>query len=207
MNNSPLLAYHVREETEERSALVFACSSDQAAQRGANKLEVLASDVTCSPAPEFDQYAPGPVPMDALLRADWEFECGNCEKWFGGYGRIHPTEDEEEPEFAPVEIYGGNYCCPTCAGLWIARHTAYVNQTNAIIEACATHWPMATAIQAWVDGSGNARTRFSIPGLQHQVWWRVGDTTVNAADMDIPAYIAATRGYKAVPTIKQATSH
>lgn len=32
-------------------------------------------------APEFDSYAPGPVPIEAMLKAGWNWSCMSCERY------------------------------------------------------------------------------------------------------------------------------
>lgn len=92
----PLRAYSV--QTEEYGCVRFARSGAQARREGASEMDVDWESIeSCRRAPEFDQYAPGPVPDRALWEAGWRLWCVECERtaehWNGG----RPVCDDHLP--------------------------------------------------------------------------------------------------------------
>ena len=59
--------------------VVFDTRHVSARRHGACEMGCEFSEVeSCRRAPHFDGYAPGPVPVSALLAAGWRYECSNC---------------------------------------------------------------------------------------------------------------------------------
>lgn len=125
----PLLAYAVTEPVEGTGGVVFALSNAAARRRGAR----LYADgdfagVDARRVPEFDVYAPGPVPQLALVDAGWSIDCHGCE------AQIHANtqddfDDEAAPgetprEFAPVEDGDNLYCSKACRTAYLASLAA-----------------------------------------------------------------------------------
>ncbi len=72
-----LKAFHVQDEWGEGHAVVVYHTSNAAARRiGCSEMDEPWERVSCRRAPEFDQYAPGPVPGEAYMRAGWWQMCG-----------------------------------------------------------------------------------------------------------------------------------
>ena len=78
-----LKAYQVSDGADV-TVIRFATSSAAARREGGNEIGCEWDGVdSCARKPEYDQYAPGPVPARALIEAGWQFECrrhgcGNC---------------------------------------------------------------------------------------------------------------------------------
>lgn len=94
----PLKAYCVSEEHEGTGGIVFAHHNAVARRHGACEFgDGDWESVTCRRAPEFDQYAPGPVPDYALSDNGWYLwcKCGCDRKIEAGRLVIHEAYDEE----------------------------------------------------------------------------------------------------------------
>lgn len=104
-----LKAYVVTEVCDGMGGVVFARFHAQARREGSYEYGDGDWDsVECRRAPEFDQYAPGPVPILSLLEHGWWMECSECQR------RI----DQEEVEVMrrPPVIIGNTrlFCSPWC---------------------------------------------------------------------------------------------
>lgn len=87
--NKPLVAYSV--QADESGCIRFARSGAQARREGANELEEEFEYIhSCRRAPQFDQYAPGPVPEEALWKSGWRFFCCGCDRqcWDDSLGKM-----------------------------------------------------------------------------------------------------------------------
>jgi hypothetical protein len=81
-------AYVVREDHDGGSAIVFATNGATARRQGANELNMDFDEVdSCKREPDFDQFAPGPVPLSATLSNGWWHSCTSCSCTFDLEGR------------------------------------------------------------------------------------------------------------------------
>jgi hypothetical protein len=92
----PLKAFLVTDDYEGHSSIEFALHNVVARRTGAAALDTEFDAVSCKRAPQFDQYAPGPVPRTALLDDGWWFECSNC------YRRAEQRDWDDEDDYRPM---------------------------------------------------------------------------------------------------------
>lgn len=197
-----LKAYEVRDDDEGNCCIVFATNNAAARRDGAGELNTDWECIEhCRRAPHFDDYAPGPVPLAALIDAGWWHECSHCGCRFDSDGRRYEEEGERDDEFDPIESGGSNYCSPTCMMEEWAERRARSAMKHAVIEACATHWPGATNIHAdrYCTSRSNPshdntewRATFHVPGLKYDVNWTLGEKTVMVSECDVEAFKAWT---------------
>ena len=198
MSDKPLKAYVVREAHEGHCSIQFSTHGVTARRQGALELNVDFEDVeSCTRAPQFDQYAPGPVPLHATLEAGWWHTCCGCECNFDVDGRSGDVDDWREDEFEPVsDGRDHHYCSHACLmEEWQERRERH-RQEAAAIEACQTAYPEATRIQPYRSNRRGApasratewRCSFEVPGLANHVDWTVGDTHVYVWPEDVDAW-------------------
>jgi hypothetical protein len=97
-----LKAYQVSDGND-GCCIYFAANSATARREGAGEIGCEWEDIDyCNRRPEFDQFAPGPVPAQVLIEHGWWFECGNC--------YAHVTEDTPDPQIDGYYVY----CCQSC---------------------------------------------------------------------------------------------
>lgn len=191
MSDSALKAYVVREDCDGGCSIQFAAHAATARANGANELNLLFEEVdSCRRAPEFDQHAPGPVPLHATLAAGWWHYCTGCQARFDQDERNHGDDDDREDEFEPVEDAKGNpYCSPTCMMTDWAERRDQVARENAAIEAVLTRWPMALSASAGRYHKGHSgedeyRATIALPGIKYPVSWTPGESTVDVSQVD-----------------------
>lgn len=146
-------AYCVTDADDSASVVVFSKLAVTARQRGANQLGIDFEEVgSCTRVKEFDQYAPGPVPISAYLEQGWWWECGHCGFTFTDEGLQSEDSDSVWPESQPFEPVtdkdGSAYCCMACMMAEYAEVQGDLAKVHAAIEAAQIHWPMASNIQA-----------------------------------------------------------
>jgi hypothetical protein len=192
-----LKAYMVSEPDEGHACVVFAVSGARARQTGASELGTDWDGIEfCRRAPEFDAYAPGPVPQRALYDAGWWFECGHCEQ------RVHQEEEHKgradaEGNDADPESFGfferGRrvYCCRACMAQEDAEQRDRAAREAALVELVLAKYPeVASVIHAYADRHDPRRSsiRFALPGLLGDVRWTVSKPTVLVEKRDEAAF-------------------
>jgi hypothetical protein len=184
-------AYQVTESGEGQACVVFAVSGAPARVAGASELGTDWDGIeSCRRAPEFDDYAPGPVQQRALFDAGWWFECGHCGHRVS-QGEEHDDRHDDEgndadpADFGFVERGRRVFCCLACLAKEDAEKTASEERQAAVIEAAALRWPMATNIAAW---GSELRAVFSLPGLLGTVQWAIGKPEVLIEKRDEDAF-------------------
>jgi hypothetical protein len=179
----PLKAFLVTDDYEGHSSIEFALHNVVARRTGAAALDTEFDAVSCKRAPQFDQYAPGPVPRTALLDDGWWFECSNC------YRRAEQRDWDDEDDYRPmvpcVDAADRVYCCPACRAEHAARQRAREAATAALCELVYTRFPAARIAHAHVFGDRlekaakgegvMASATFDLPGLKHGVEYRFGE--------------------------------
>lgn len=189
--SKPMKAYQVREDSEGRFVIAFATNGATARREGASELHTDFEGIeSCRRAPQFDRYAPGPVPTSALLADGWWFECQHCGITFNAEGRYGEEAGSRDDEFQPIEDGKANYCSPTCK----MQHWAEKRQRTACqlaaIEAVLTHWPMATGVTAdecskpWPSRDYEMRAQFTLPCVRYPVNWVPGAGEVFVSQCD-----------------------
>jgi hypothetical protein len=184
MTTKTLKAYEVREADEGRCVVVFATNGATARREGASELNMEFEDVdSCTRAPEFDQYAPGPVPLHATLENGWWHTCMGCQCTFDIDGRRDFDEDDREDEFNHVtDAKGHTYCSPTCMMQDWAERREHNARQAAAVEVVSTKWPEATNITTYQSAMhGQVHSYFRLPGVQDPISWAPGDKTAMVA--------------------------
>lgn len=180
MTAGTLKAYQVREDCEGSCVVVFATNGATARREGGRELNLEFDEVSsCTRAPEFDQYAPGPVPLHATLANGWWHTCMGCQCTFDVEGRRDVDEDDREDECDPVaNAKGHTYCSPTCMMLdWAERREHNARQVSAV-EVVSTRWPDATNINTYRSGMHDqVQAYFRLPGVADPISWAPGDKT------------------------------
>jgi hypothetical protein len=98
-----LKAYTSRDAYEEHSAVVFGETTGKARVAAASVHECEFMEVKdLKRAPQYDKYAPGPVPRSVLVADGWWFECCGC----------YATVDADTP--APVFDGDWTWCSAEC---------------------------------------------------------------------------------------------
>lgn len=197
-----LKAYEVREDFEGHCVIRFATNNATARREGAQELEIEWESVEhCIRKPEFDAYAPGPVPPTVLLEHGWWMECQECSI------RIdldsEPEDDDGNPiEFEPVDYGKRVFCCPTCQGIYFAKARANQAARAALVELIHTKFPGCTIERIHVYGerleqaekdyaSGvHASAHFKFPGAQYGATYHFGDPMTYVSSVDAEAFKA-----------------
>jgi hypothetical protein len=191
-------AYLVRvDDSEGGAAIAFATNNASARRKGGNELDASFEEVeSCRRAPEFDAYAPGPVPPLVLIEHGWWFECFNC----GRTVREDEEEDDDGDPLSPVAVGQAVFCCPICQARHYAEQRARKAAEAAFVEIVVTKWPEAKVHRVSVygdrlepsDNRGGIKCAayFELPGLHHDVQMTFGDDHVMVAQMDVEAFKA-----------------
>lgn len=189
-----LKAYVVSEPNEGECVVVFATQNVVARREGANQLGCEFEGVqSCTREPEFDQYAPGPVPLHATLAAGWWHTCSGCQCEFEQTGLRH--SEEPTPEwFAPIEDSQRHpYCCQACMMRDWQEGRLRKARESAAIEYALARWPQA--IKVWVHCRNNHSRDFApdgchllLPQLKDQVTWQFGEGTVGVSQRDVEMF-------------------
>jgi hypothetical protein len=207
MSDKRLKAYQVDhyEGPEEGSVIVFAASNAPARRMGANELDLDWDSVeSCRRAPHFDRYAPGPVPVEAMIEAGWRFSCDRweCQQ---PIAHDHINDDGDEVDTAGSYIVRGRqvFCAPEC----LARHDASMRSRqaakDALIELVEAKFPGAQVVRVHVfhdrlvsvaEERGKSCATFRFPGAQHLSTYHFGEgSTAWVPQIDIPAFEALYR--------------
>lgn len=206
-NSKPLKAYQVDhyEGPEEGSVIVFATSNAPARRMGASELDLDWDSVeSCRRAPHFDQYAPGPVPVGAMIEAGWRF---SCDRWECQQPISHDyiDDDGDEVDTAGTYVVRGRkvFCTQEC----LARHDASMRARDAakdaLVEIVETIFPGAQVVRVHVfhdrlipasEERGKSTVTFRFPGATHLSTYNFGEgNTAWVPQVDVPAFEALYR--------------
>ena len=163
-----LFAYSVTDAEEDSAVVVFAKLGAVARRRGADQLGIVFEEVgSCTRVKEFDQYAPGPVPMKGYLAAGWWLQCRQCGMRFTKEGRHRERASGDDAAYQPFEPIqdgeGGAYCCAACMMDEFAELRRDLAKVNAGIEAATILWPMATGIHTTMVQSRSPNRTQPVP--------------------------------------------
>lgn len=181
-------AYLVDCDQENGAQLYFAETANQAKSHAANEEGIDYIEVTsCRRKPEYDQYAPGPVPAKVLIEDGWWFECYGCSRHVsndGGY-------DYDEVMELGGPVYRGNavWCSTACQTRYDERRAEEKRQEQIAIDATLAKWPLAEKVAAFTRGDGKRCTRFTFGG-KNTAQWAVGEDVVHVAGEDVAAWEA-----------------
>lgn len=164
-------AYYVSEECEGSAVVRFANHAVVARREGANELNDEFEYVSCRRAPEFDQYAPGPIPAQVLLDHGWFFYCGGCGK------QIY---QDTEPRI--IVVKNDAYCSPWCRLRLVERRGRDRADRNLAEHLAKQKFPGVIEPYGFrTSDRKNVRkqvlqARFRFPGSKYPATWQVGAT-------------------------------
>jgi len=199
----PLKAYQVDhwEGPCEGSVIVFAVSNAPARREGASELGLDWDSVEgCRRAPQFDAYAPGPVPVDVLIESGWHFTCDRweCQQVID---RAHIDDDGEEVDTAGTYVVRARkvFCSPECIARHDASKRAKVAAEAALMELMDTRFPGCTVTRIHIyhdrlersePGEGiKTSACFTFPGAKYGGTYHFGDEGhAYVSAIDVPAF-------------------
>lgn len=160
-----LKAYQVS-DGDDMTVIRYAASSAVARREGGSEIGCEWDGVdSCHRKPEYDQYAPGPVPSPVLIADGWGFECSNISCW------QTVTADTDEKVFSQA---GDVYCCQACMARHFVKQRANAAAAVALQELVETRLPGCRVTDVYVygerleagEGAGGMRAfaDFSFPG-------------------------------------------
>jgi len=190
----PLKAYTVHDGGD-HSVIRFAASNVVARREGANELGCEFNEVDyCTRSPEFDAYAPGPVPPLVAIKHGWWFECRHCGQQVNEYS-----------EGPVIEEGDGVYCSPSCEMREFVEVRARAAAGAALIEVFEAMFSGAIVLHAYANLDGHrleagtqfgsrhstgSMITFKFPGATGVARWVFGDDDVTVDRTDIPAFCA-----------------
>jgi hypothetical protein len=197
----PLKAYMVTEDSEGHACIVFATNSATARREGGNELGVEWEGVeSCKRSPEYDQYAPGPVPNMVLIDHGWWFECSHCGRRVSDDMAQEAEDDGLNPDnFEAVESGDWIFCSHECLATDRLEKVQRKAAEAAMVEYVTTMWPQAIVTHVHVYGPRLEADRscyamFSFPGSERDAEWKFPEDTITIMKSDLDAWNA----YKAV---------
>jgi hypothetical protein len=138
-----LKAYQVTDGGD-GNCIRFATNNATARREGANEIGCDWREVeSCRRRPEFDAYAPGPIPPAVMIANNWGFECMNSGCWNWVYS------DLDEKRFS---IAGDPYCCEACMAQHFAKQRGQAAAEAAIQELVELRLPGAKVTEVYVHG-------------------------------------------------------
>lgn len=200
-----LKAYEVRNDYEGHCCIEFATSNAAARRTGAGELNIDWEDVEhCRRKPEFDQYAPGPVPMQVLLEHGWWFTCHECDRKVSEDLAQDVEDDGLDPDDFAITIEGeAIYCSIACSNKhWlkkrrrVAAHAAFVEVVEARFPGCSVkHIHIyGDRLEPGFHRNGSYESdakciaRFAFPGGKYLASWVFGASTASVSQDDLEAF-------------------
>lgn len=196
-----LKAYQVH-DGDEGWAIVFATNSATARRMGANEIDCTWEEVDfCRRAPQWDQYAPGPVPPLARIAHGWWYECAHCGRRVSEDLEQEVKDDGLNPaDFEIVEAGHIVYCSHSCQAIENAQHRQRKVAEVALIEAFEARFTGASIISVHVAshqlegrnrfGHAQATVVYRFPGGKNSVHWCFGEEQCTVAREDVEAFCA-----------------
>lgn len=124
--------------------------------------------------PQFDCYAPGPVPVEAKFDDGWWFECSHC------YHRVTQDGcydcDEDEPH-ASICVGESVYCSEKCRQAHDEERQRMRELRSEAEAAVLARFPSATILRAFQGDGGcgcfrthheNITVEFTVPGAAYK---------------------------------------
>lgn len=151
---------------------------------------------------KFDQYAPGPVPTEALLEAGWYFDCLYCEKRINWWG-CDCSENDCDHEDCPCKdkcvckpTFDGRdvFCSPGCAKNWAAERKRDSDWREELKAKTLARFPGSTI--KWVSGYCVGESKigdvcFDLPGTKAGIRWHTeGPDHLYVAPIDMAVWKA-----------------
>lgn len=179
-------AFLVDCEQEGGAQLYFAETAEQAKCYAANEEGIEYIEVTsCRRKPEYDQYAPGPVPTKVLIEDGWWFECHGCNRQVNEEAGFDYDEDVD----LDGPVYRGNavWCSTKCQQRSDEREAERMRQELAVRHAVLAKWPKAEKVTPYMRGDHKQCAWFTFGG-KNTAQWAVGEGAVHVAQEDVEAW-------------------
>jgi hypothetical protein len=203
-----LKAYTVHDGGD-HSVIVFALHNVVARREGANEMDCGFNEVDyCTRSPEFDAYAPGPVPPLAAIEHGWWFECSCCGRKVDSDVCQSAYDDGEDPDlFGAVADGRAVYCSETCRQREFSGRRAREAAEVALIEVFEAEFVDATILHVYADMDGNrlkaptspaagrrvndgSAISFRFPGGKGSARWQHGHELLWVDREDVAAFCA-----------------
>lgn len=204
MSKKKLKAYEVRDIDEGNCVIEFATNSAAARREGANELCTDWESVeSCTRKPEYDQYAPGPVPVMVLLDDGWWFECPHCGRRVTSDMAVEIEDEDLDPaDFVP-EQHGNHsvFCSASCSAEHYAHQRAKEHAKADLLELFESRFPGATVQKINVYGHKLEESppqkgflcsvNFTFPGAKYGGTWVFGEyDQAHISSIDVEAFHA-----------------
>ena len=195
-----LKAYEVREPDEGHCCIIFATNNATARREGASELDADWEGVEhCRRRPEFDGYAPGPVPPLALIDHGWWFECHHCGRKIDECMDCELEHEGLDPvDFTPCKTGQMAFCSATCQAQFYAVRCANNAAKAALIELFEAKFPNCTIKDIHVYGvklepseKGHGikcSVSFLFPGAKYGATFEYGNSDLYVANGDLEAF-------------------
>lgn len=196
-----LKAYQVS-DGDDGCCIQFATNGATARREGANELNTEWEGIDyCRRAPEFDAYAPGPVPLDVMIKNGWWFECQHCGRRVDEDLTQTAEDDGLDPDNFQVVMQGRSvFCSHTCAAEDYASKRARSAAYAAFVEVVESKFTGCTitylhiygdkleASPAKQHGGAYCSAHFTFPGGKYQARWDFGDEKSWVNQEDVKAF-------------------
>ena len=197
-------AYVVREPEEGHCCLVFAATGVAARRLGANELNIDFGEVdSCTRAYWADQYAPGPVPIQALVEHGWWYECmcGCGRRIDNDEGQHNIDADGADGELNPMDpvyVAEGVYWNKVCVEEERLAKEIRARAQAEVKAATLSKFPFATNIKIVTPyrprKSVALSAEFNAPGCHYPIAWVIGEPFVRVMPTDVDAWNALHTG-------------
>ena len=149
-------------------------------------------------APEFDQYAPGPVPPQALLDAGWWITCAECQHHVSEEGCDDCADERGDGEPMPPPVTWGDmvFCSQECMDDYQQARLRDEQWRISMMELAKNTFPGAIVMNVW-GLSGRPKdpensVDLKLPGVENRVNWHPYDPNpkgcVFVSPIDLPAF-------------------
>lgn len=196
-----LKAYEVRDSGEGYCVIQYATNSATARREGASKLDTDWDSIeSCVRKPEFDAYAPGPVPPMVMIEHGWWFECFHCGRRVSNDMSEEIEDDGLDPDdFVPrASDIRAVFCSAACEAESAANARLNEWAKDALAELFEVKFPGATISHLHVYGTKlektkrgcgiNSSVRFRFPGAKYESRWDFGEKEVWVPPIDLEAF-------------------
>lgn len=206
-------SYREEDPTEEDvdTKFFFAETEQEALEAVAERLNEAVSDLDLTRFQRreaFDEYAPGPVPMKALLDNGWWFDCWECHKKVTNDGcecvdncDVEGCTCVDNCVCAPVIVNEMVFCSAACVEDWKEDRRLdreYEQDLRLRAEKMFPGITIRDAIGCRADDDGSVR--FDVPGTKVGIRWHTKEPqVVFVAPLDKAAWDA----YESTRRIKQ----
>lgn len=193
-----LKAYAVHDNHEGYGTVVFSTNGAAARRNGASDLGCEWEDIeSCRRTPQFDQYAPGPVPPLMLIEDGWWFECSHCGRRVSSDMADELESEGLDPDNFEPRPAGkrGVYCSEGCECRNHLNKSYEEEATDALRQVFEAKFPGAEIlfIRATTDGpklTVYSTVTFRFPGSAYPVSWEFGDEFCRVQQCDVEAFNA-----------------